>query len=496
MKTKKANRLVLLVVMALLLSSLLNGGKAEGSASDSRFQGAYCGTTSIPVEVPMCILFICWKDEESFDLKINAQLNYIEPKAGQGLVTGRGVAQAGSHIDRRIQDLYNIAPGKKFPFVVSGKVISLGSLRGSGRAAGIGTGYTNASLSEDGETLQMEAFDFGEISLSKANCGNQRPTATITHPPSDHTTFEYGELNLLHGRGEDREDDQRNLMMIWTSDNDPTWTYKGYGKTSAIIQGLSTGTHTITLEVVDSGGRRAVDQRTIIISNEPPEAPVILSPLSGAEFTVGQCVPFRGEARDVEDGNLTGRSLEWSTSQDPGGILGTGTTFICNYPECYLQEGRHTITLTAKDSAGRSRSSSLPIKINSRAGSNSIASVWIERPLNFHTMSARNVFEQDGVEVNEPSKLILQAEFCDIEDEVLSDDRFEWIIKRLDTGEMMTVEPGKFTTFIPDPIADPAASTITSDTRFELKVKVTDNDGGTKTSEPVYVIVIPDIGLY
>jgi hypothetical protein len=65
-------------------------------------------------------------------------------------------------------------------------------------------------------------------------------------------------------------------------------------------------------------------------------------------------VTFEGNATDVEDGPLSGSSLEWSSSVD--GPIGTGSSFQavlsaapnpCEHGDVY-----HTVTLKATDSSG------------------------------------------------------------------------------------------------------------------------------------------------
>ena len=69
-----------------------------------------------------------------------------------------------------------------------------------------------------------------------------------------------------------------------------------------------------------------------------------------------QAVPFVGLGRDVEDGDLTGASLVWTSSID--GALGTGTMF-----NKVLSVGIHAITLTATDSASNADSATITLTI-------------------------------------------------------------------------------------------------------------------------------------
>ncbi len=66
---------------------------------------------------------------------------------------------------------------------------------------------------------------------------------------------------------------------------------------------------------------------------------------------------FNGEVFDYEDGNLTGTSLNWTSSKD--GYLGNGSAIN----KTGLSTGTHTITLTAEDSEDFVTTSSIDIII-------------------------------------------------------------------------------------------------------------------------------------
>lgn len=83
----------------------------------------------------------------------------------------------------------------------------------------------------------------------------------------------------------------------------------------------------------------------------------IHSPSSNQILEKGAAINFNGTALDPEDGNLSGNSLVWSSSQD--GQIGTGSS-----PNVVLLSiGKHTITLTATDSSGNVKTASLEITV-------------------------------------------------------------------------------------------------------------------------------------
>jgi glucose/arabinose dehydrogenase/PKD repeat protein len=75
----------------------------------------------------------------------------------------------------------------------------------------------------------------------------------------------------------------------------------------------SPGTYTASLRVASGSPRLLSDPATVLIgaSNSPP-VPVIVQPLAGSLFAVGQTVTLVGSATDPEDGSLGGASLSWT----------------------------------------------------------------------------------------------------------------------------------------------------------------------------------------
>jgi hypothetical protein len=98
------------------------------------------------------------------------------------------------------------------------------------------------------------------------------------------------------------------------------------------------------MRVVASDGFNgaSADSGVFFVPTHPPQVE-ILSPMEGEVFYPGQLVVLEGSAFDMEDGQLGGDRLEWSSSLD--GPLGTGT-----YTDTVgLSTGEHIITLLATD---------------------------------------------------------------------------------------------------------------------------------------------------
>lgn len=83
----------------------------------------------------------------------------------------------------------------------------------------------------------------------------------------------------------------------------------------------------------------------------------IISPQNGQSFEVGETITFTGSATDPLNGALQGESLVWTSSIE--GEIGSGNDFSRDD----LSLGSHTITLTATNSIGDSKTDSINITV-------------------------------------------------------------------------------------------------------------------------------------
>jgi hypothetical protein len=96
-------------------------------------------------------------------------------------------------------------------------------------------------------------------------------------------------------------------------------------------------------EICDDGKDNDCDGEVDECCNKLPAATIRI-PVDSSSYTEGDTITFTGFGDDIEDGNLTGSFLIWSSDKD--GQIGTGASFTRDD----LSVGRHTITLTATDS--------------------------------------------------------------------------------------------------------------------------------------------------
>jgi hypothetical protein len=130
---------------------------------------------------------------------------------------------------------------------------------------------------------------------------------------------------------------------------------------------LSSGTHTVSASVADSGGLTGSAEVTVWVGVAGNTLPVVSieAPLDGASFDEGATVDFAGTATDAEDGPLD-EAVSWRSSRD--GFIGAGSGFS----SVVLSAGMHTITAEVSDSAGAVGSRSIALEIRPVGGGGTV----------------------------------------------------------------------------------------------------------------------------
>lgn len=134
-----------------------------------------------------------------------------------------------------------------------------------------------------------------------------------------------------------------------------------------------TATKTVTVTVVadDQNGGLATSTRDFVINyieNDPPDTPVITSPVANGLYLPGQLVNFKGSATDPQDGAIPGSAMTWLRN---GTQFATGSdNFSDNLP---TTPATYTITLSAADEYGVSTSKTISIRVNSPPSTPSIS---------------------------------------------------------------------------------------------------------------------------
>ena len=162
----------------------------------------------------------------------------------------------------------------------------------------------------------------------------------------------------------DPDGDPLSYTLEYSADNGTTW------ETLAINWDLENFTVDVTklpgsnqalARVTASDGfncAQAQSQGTFTVQDHAPTADVS-SPEDNRLYVGEQMIILEGTGSDVEDGALDGSRLAWTS--DLNGPLGMGTSLAID--AMTLQEGTHTITLTATDSTNHTGNASISIRI-------------------------------------------------------------------------------------------------------------------------------------
>ncbi len=166
----------------------------------------------------------------------------------------------------------------------------------------------------------------------------------------------------------DADGDPLHFVVQFSADGGATWTTLESNATATTLEiprAALAGTADGRLRVQATDGLRTSsddsDAAFTVVDN-PPQVSILL-PGGGALFFDGQVLTLEGAALDPEDGLLEGAALQWSSSLD--GPLGSGSPL--SLPVESLEEGLHTVTLTAEDSEGNVAQAVVQIRVDEPA---------------------------------------------------------------------------------------------------------------------------------
>jgi len=162
----------------------------------------------------------------------------------------------------------------------------------------------------------------------------------------------------------DLDGDSLGFRVFYSPDGGVSWRPSVLDTTAtslSIDTGGLPGGDNARVRVLASDGfhTTAVDSAPFRVAQKAPNAS-ISAPVDGVSHPVLHALTLSGWASDLEDGELTGGSLVWTSHRQ--GTLGSGPRIIL--PGRTLDAGEHRITLTATDSAGQSRAHTVTIFIS------------------------------------------------------------------------------------------------------------------------------------
>ena len=195
---------------------------------------------------------------------------------------------------------------------------------------------------------------------------NESPTVTILSPLSTDVLYARTDV-LLHVQVEDDQDLVTDLKVDWMSDVDGVlyadWTPNAQGESLGRVQ-LSSGTHVLTVSVVDVDG--GIGQQTVEITvqqgNDAPNCS-LESPEDETLVALGQEVGFRGVATDSNMPNQD-LTVEWQSSVS--GLLGTSSPTDVGdvfYALTFDTVETHWVTMLVTDDVGATCSDEVLIEV-------------------------------------------------------------------------------------------------------------------------------------
>ena len=203
---------------------------------------------------------------------------------------------------------------------------------------------------------------------------NSPPGATITSP-TEGVVYEAGALVEFKGIVSDAQTSNDELLVTWDTDKDGLLTDEAIadvdGLTTFSTADLSPGeTHTVTLRVVDGGGKSASDTVVITVEEglddtpQEPDVTIIAPHPSGSDspWDEGEPFPFEAQVEDLQDA-ANDLVVTVDTVDDAGELLVRLCTTIPTVTEdddtvgyvlceASLEPGSHIIVFAAEDTEG------------------------------------------------------------------------------------------------------------------------------------------------
>jgi len=203
------------------------------------------------------------------------------------------------------------------------------------------------------------------VTVAAVGGGNTAPTATFTVTPSSGTTATSFAVDA--SGCSDAQDAASALQVRWDWESSGTWTAYSTTKTANHVFATA-GTHTITLEVKDTGGLSSTTTHTVTVTtvgggNTAPIASFTVTPASGTTAT-----SFAVDASGCSDAQDAASTLQVRWDWESNGTwTAYSTTKTANHT--FATAGMHTITLEVKDTGGLSGTTTHAVTVSSASSS-------------------------------------------------------------------------------------------------------------------------------
>ncbi len=258
-----------------------------------------------------------------------------------------------------------------------------------------GTNFTLEALDSSGDVLQtteftiendlFEQYDTNEIEyfiapirentaihslklyyqgllLTTTTASAHAPTVSLI-TPNGGQNYASGPINVTWSAN-DADGDTLYYAVQYSPDNGASWETLGVDLPTPSLTVNSaelTASTTALIQVIASDGFNTGSAQSAATFTVQPHAPAVTinTPMAGAVITGSQQLFLDATAFDMQDGALDGTNVQWHS--DMNGSLGSGAVLTFN--PMILSEGFHTMTVTAKDSAGLTNSATTQVLV-------------------------------------------------------------------------------------------------------------------------------------
>jgi len=210
----------------------------------------------------------------------------------------------------------------------------------------------------DSAAARIVLLDDG-VELASRQVSAHAPALTVTAPNGGETVTDTVQVAW---QGDDADGDPLSYSVQYSCDGGATWEplAADLAETSFNLDttALPGGEQCLLRVLATDGVNVGEDQSNgaFTVTRKAPSVRILFP--GGGWYTPAQTVVVEGVAYDLEDGDLSGDALLWSSDVD--GVLGSGGSQAFSD----LTPGEHTITLTAADSDEGTGSDSITIQVS------------------------------------------------------------------------------------------------------------------------------------
>jgi len=226
---------------------------------------------------------------------------------------------------------------------------STGYISGTPTTAG---SHSVTARTSDGVLTASQTFTWSVTTVDTTP-----PVVTITGPASAAT---YSTTATRLGLMGTASDNVGVTQVTWVNSRGGSGT--AYGTTSWSLEGiaLQSGSNVLTITARDAAGNTASDVLTVTVTTGDPTAPTvaITNPTTASTFRTGTAtMTLGGTASD----NVGVTQVTWSNNRGGSGAAAGTTSWSTSVT---LQPGANVLTVTARDAAGNTKTTSITVTLN------------------------------------------------------------------------------------------------------------------------------------